>query len=73
MGFSIEQAHQCVKEWGMDFDLDIEVEVLQPHDDPRERGQIVPVRLCRHGYHMTVGLCEDSFGSSLTDEARKSL
>lgn len=69
MGFSVEQVQQWVKAWAVDADLEIEVQVLQPHDNPRERGEIIPVRLGRHGYRMTIGFPESSFPGSPLPEA----
>ncbi len=60
MPVSVEQVQQWVKAWAVDVDPEIEVQVLPPHDNPRERGDIIPVRLGRHGYHMTVGFPESS-------------
>ena len=74
MGFPVEQVQQWVKGWAVDFDPEIEVQVLQPHDNPRERGEIIPVRLGRHGYQMTVGFPERSFPESpLPEETRRTL
>ncbi len=64
MALSIEQVHQWVKEWAVRYDPEIEVDVLQPHDNPRDRGEIVPVRLRRHGYQMTVGIPEGGLSES---------
>ena len=61
MAVSVEQVQPWVKAWAVGFDPEIEVQVLQPHDDPREQGEIIPVRLARHGYRMTVGFPESSF------------
>jgi hypothetical protein len=69
MAVSIEQVQQWVKAWAVDFDPEIEVQVLQPHDNPRERGEIIPVRLGRHGYQMTVGFPESRFPGSPLPEA----
>ena len=74
MAVSVEQVQQWVKEWVVGFDPEVEVQVLSPHDDPRERGEIIPVRLGRHGYQMTVGLPESSFpGSPLPDATWRTL
>lgn len=71
---SLEQVQQWVKEWVVGVDPEVEVQVLAPHDDPREIGEIIPVRLSRHGYHMTVGFPERSFlGSSLPNETGHTL
>ena len=71
---SIEQVQQWVKEWVVGFDPEVEVQVLSPHDNPREKGEVIPVRLGRHGYRMTVGFPERSFpGSPLPDETRQAL
>ena len=71
---SIEQVQQWVKEWVVGFDPEVEVQVLQPHDDPREAGEIIPVRLGRRGYQMTVGFPGRSFPESpLPEETRRTL
>lgn len=58
MAVSAEQVQQWVKAWAVDFNPEIEVQVQPPHDNPRERGEIIPVRLGRHGYYMTMGFPE---------------
>ena len=74
MAASIEQVQQWVKEWAVGFDPEVEVQVLSPHDNPRESGEIIPVRLGRRGYQMAVGLPERSFpGSPLPEETRRTL
>jgi len=74
MAVSIEQVQQWVKEWVVGFDPEVEVQVLLPHDNPRESGEIIPVRLGRHGYQMTVGFPERSFPESvLPDSTRRTL
>ncbi len=74
MAVSIEQVQQWVKEWVVGFDPEVEVQVLLPHDNPRESGEIIPVRLGRHGYQMTVGFPERSFPESvLPDPTRRTL
>ena len=74
MAVSIEQVQQWVKEWVVGFDPEVEVQVLSPHDDPRERGEVIPVRLGRRGYQMAVGFPERSFpGSPLPEETRRTL
>ena len=74
MTVSIEQVQQWVKEWVVGFDPEVEVQVLSPHDDPRERGEIIPVRLGRRGYKMTVGFPESSFlGAPLPEATRRTL
>jgi len=74
MTVSIEQVQQWVKEWVVGFDPEVEVQVLLPHDNPRESGEIIPVRLGRHGYQMTVGFPERSFPESvLPDSTRRTL
>ena len=69
MAVSIEQVQQWVKAWAVGFDPEVEVQVLTPHDDPREKGEIIPVRLARRGYQMTVGFPESSFPGSTLPEA----
>lgn len=69
MVVSIERVQQWVKDWVVGVDPEIEVQVLQPHDNPRERGEVIPVRLGRHGHQMTVGLPESSFPGSPLPEA----
>ncbi len=74
MALSIEQVQQWVKEWVVGFDPEVEVQVLSPHDDPRERGEIIPVRLGRRGYKMTLGFPERSFPQApLPEETRRTL
>jgi hypothetical protein len=69
MAVSMELAQQWVKVWAVDVDPEVEVQVLSPHDDPREKGDIIPVRLSRHGYQMTVGFPESCFPGSPLPEA----
>jgi len=64
MAVSVEQVQQWVKTWAVGFDPEVEVQVQAPHDDPREKGEIIPVRLGRHGYQMTVGFSARSFSGS---------
>lgn len=74
MAVSVEQVQQWVKAWAVDVDPEVEVQVQQPHDNPREPGQIIPVRLARHGYRMTVGFPESSFpGSPLPEATHRTL
>ena len=58
---SLEQVQQWVKAWVVDVDPEVEVQVLSPHDDPRESGDVIPIRLARHGYRMTVAFPGRSF------------
>ena len=70
----LEQVQQWVKAWVVGVDPDVEVQVLPPHDDPRERGEVIPVRLGRHGYRMTVGFPESSFpGSQFPEKTCRTL
>ena len=64
MAVSMEQVQQWVKEWVVGFDPEVDVQVLSPHDDPREMGEIIPVRLGRRAYRLTVGFPESSFSGS---------
>lgn len=74
MAVPIERVQQWVKAWVVGVDPEVEVQVLPPHDDPREKGDIIPVRLGRHGYQMTVGFPESSFpGSPLPEPTRRAL
>jgi hypothetical protein len=74
MGVSAEQVQQWVKAWAVGFDPEVEVQVMPPHDDRGERGEIIPVRLGRRGYQMTVGFPERSFpGSPLPEATRRTL
>ncbi len=74
MAPSLEQVQQWVKAWIVGVDPEVEVQVMPPHDDPRESGEIIPVRLGRHGYQMTVGFPERSFPESvLPDSTRRTL
>jgi hypothetical protein len=69
---SLERIQQWVKEWAVGVDRELEIQVLPPHDDPRKHGQIVPIRLRRHGYEATVGFPERMLaGSTLPEEARR--
>lgn len=69
MAPSMEQVQQWIKEWIVGVDPEVEVQVLPPHENPREKGDIIPVRLGRHGYRLTVGFPERSLpGSSLPEE-----
>lgn len=71
---SVEQVQQRIKEWAVGVDPEIEVQVLPPHENPREKGEILPVRLARHGHQMTVGFAESSFaGTHLTEATRETL
>jgi hypothetical protein len=69
MTVSVERVQQWVKAWATWFDPEIEVQVMPPHDDPRESGEIIPVRLGRHGYQMTVGFPDRCFPGSPLPEA----
>ncbi len=74
MAVSVERVQQWVKVWVVGVDPEVEVQVLPAHDDPHEQGEVIPVRLGRHGYRMTVGFPERSVsGTSLSDEARRTL
>ncbi|MBI4841793.1 MAG: hypothetical protein HY803_12090 [candidate division NC10 bacterium] len=74
MAPSLEQVQQWVKAWVVDVDPEVEVQVLPPHDDPRESGEVIPIRLVRHGYRMTVAFPERSFsGSGLPGETCRTL
>jgi hypothetical protein len=70
----LEQVQQWVKAWVVGVDPEVETQVLPPHDDPRERGEVIPIRLRRRGYQMTVGFPERSFpGSRLPHETCRTL
>jgi len=74
MAPSLEQVQQWVKEWIVGADPEIEVQVLPSHDNPRERGEVIPLRLGYRGYRMTVGFPERSFpGSPLPQETCRTL
>ena len=74
MAVSAEQVQQWVKAWAVDFDPEIEVQVLPPHDNPREKGEVIPVRLGRHGYRMTVAFPGGTFsGTRLPEETCRTL
>lgn len=71
---SLEQVQQWVKVWAVGVDPEVEVQVLPSHENPREKGEIIPVRLGRRGYQMTVGFPESSFpGSPLPEATRRTL
>ncbi len=55
VGISMEQVQRLVKEWAVEHDPEVEVQVLPPRDDPRAPGEIVPLQIQRRGYRMTVG------------------
>lgn len=61
MAISPEQVQQWIKDWMVGLDPEVEVQVLPAHDNPREPGEVIPVRLARRGYRMTVTFPEDSF------------
>jgi hypothetical protein len=65
VGISVEQVQRWIKEWAVEHDPELEVQVLPPHDDPRASGEIVPVRIQRRGYRMTVGFPERSLAGLL--------
>jgi hypothetical protein len=70
----MEHIQQAVKEWAVGVDPEVDVQVLPAHDDPRERGEIIPIRLGRHGYHVTIGFPERMLAEfPLSAEARKTL
>ncbi len=74
MAISIEWVQTQVKAWVVGEDPEVEVQTLPPRDDSRQTGQIVPVRLQRHGYRMTVAFPEDTFsGSPLPEATRRTL
>jgi hypothetical protein len=68
---SPERVQQWVKAWVVGADPEVEVQVLPPHENPRERGDIIPVRLGRRGYRMTVGFPERSFPAAPLPEATR--
>ncbi len=71
---SLEQVQQWVKEWVVGFDPEVEVQVLKPHDNPLDIGEVIPVRLRGHGYQMTVGFPERDFcGDRLSEETCRTL
>ncbi len=69
MPVSLEQVQQWVKAWVVGVDPEVAVQVLAPHDDPREKGDIIPIRLGRRGYRMTVGFPERNIPGSPLPEA----
>jgi hypothetical protein len=74
MAPSPERVQQWVKEWIVGVDPEVEVQVLSPHDDPREKGEVIPIRIGFRGYRMTVGFPELSLpGSPLPEETRRTL
>jgi len=74
MAFSLEQVQQWIKAWIVGLDPEVEVQVLPARDDPREMRELIPVRLARRGYQMTVGFPERSFpGPLLPEESRRTL
>jgi hypothetical protein len=74
MAPSLELVQQWVKAWVVNLDPEVEVQVLPPHDNPREPGEIIPIRLGRRGYYMTIGFPERSIpASALPDETCRTL
>jgi len=74
MAPSMEQVQQWIKAWIVGVDPEVEVQVLQARDDPQEEGEVIPVRLGRRGYRMTVGFPERSFpGSPLPEQTCRTL
>jgi hypothetical protein len=74
MAPSPERVQQWIKAWAISVDPEVEVQVLPPHDNPRESGEIIPVRLGRRGYRLIVGFPERSFpGSPLPEETSRTL
>lgn len=71
---SLEQVQQWVKARVVDLDPEVEVQVLPPHDNPREIGEVIPVQLGFRGYRMTVGFPERNFrGGRLNEETCRTL
>ena len=74
MVLSVERIQQWVKEWAASVDQEVEDQVLPPHDDPRQNGQIIPIRLVRHGYQAIIGFSESmQTGAALSDDTRRTL
>lgn len=74
MTLSLEQVQRWVKEWIVSLDPEVEVQVLPPDDNPRDVGEVIPVRLGHCRYRMTVGFPESSFpGSPLPEETCRTL
>jgi hypothetical protein len=71
---SLEQVQRWVKDWIVGVDPEVEVQVLPARDDPREKGEIIPVRFARHGYRLTVAFPERSLpGSPLPEGTCRTL
>jgi hypothetical protein len=71
---SLERVQQWVKSWIVGLDPEVEGQVLPPHDDPRESGEVIPIRLVRHGYRMTVAFPGGTFsGTRLPEETCRTL
>jgi hypothetical protein len=74
MSPSIEQVQQWVKRWIVGVDPEVEIQVRPFYESPRESGQVIPVRIGRRGYVMTVAFPERSFPASpLPDETCQTL
>ena len=74
VGIPVEQVQRLVKEWAVEHDPEMEAQVLAPRDDPRGPGEIVPLRIQRRGYRMTVGFPERSLvGPPLPQETCRRL
>ncbi len=61
MSVSLERVQQWVKAWAVDEDPELEVQVLDPHRDPQRQEVVIPVRLARRGYQLTVAFPEEGF------------
>jgi hypothetical protein len=71
---SVDRLQQWIKEWAVGVDQEVEVQVLPPHDDPREAGRTIPIRLGRRGYQWTIGFPECMFvGPALSEETCRAL
>ncbi len=74
MVVSLEQVQHRVKTWAVDEDPELEVQVLAPHKDFRGQEMVIPIRLARRGYQLTVALPEEGFTeASLPEETSRTL
>ncbi len=71
---SLEQVQQLVKAWAVEEDPELEVQVLAPHKEPRGEELVIPIRLARRGYQLTVAFPEESLATkSLPEEISRTL
>ncbi len=74
MPLSLERVQQWVKAWAVNEDPELEVQVVDPHADPQGQGVVIPIRLARRGYQLTVAFPEESLAkASLPEKTSRTL